>query len=110
VEPCVRIHTLILLPFAHISFAFCTCFPPRSSATVHRMAAELPPSRFKMMGSLASLRGLMGWQASGLTCKVKSGAASLANMRPKDFIFFTAYAMAGLVPLLSSFFLTMLEY
>jgi hypothetical protein len=74
------------------------------------MAAELPPSRFKTTGSLASLRRLMGWQASGLTCKVKSRVASLANMRPGDFIFFTAYALAGLVPLLSSFFLTLLEY
>jgi hypothetical protein len=31
-------------------------------------------------------------------------------MRPGDFIFFTAYALAGLVPPLSSFFLTLLEY
>jgi hypothetical protein len=74
------------------------------------MAAELPPSRFKTMGSLASLRWLMGWQALGLTCKVKSVAASLANMRPGNFIFFAAYALAGLVPPLSSFFLTLLEY
>jgi hypothetical protein len=36
VEPSVRIHTPTLLPFAPISFVFCTCFPPRSSATVHR--------------------------------------------------------------------------
>jgi hypothetical protein len=55
------------------------------------MAAELPPSRFKTMGSLASLR-------------------RLANMRSRDFVFFTAYALAGLVPLLSSFFLALLEY
>jgi hypothetical protein len=74
------------------------------------MAAELPPSRFKMTGSLASLRWLMGWQAHGLTCKVKRGAASLANMRPGDFVFFTTNALAGLVPPLSSFFLTLLEY
>jgi hypothetical protein len=74
------------------------------------MAAELPPSRFKMMCSLASLWRLMGWQVPGLTCKVKSGAASLANMRPGDFIFFVAYALAGLVPPLSSLFLTLLEY
>jgi hypothetical protein len=74
------------------------------------MAAELPPSRFKTTGSLASLRRLMGWQAPGLACKVKSGAASLANMRPGDFVFFAAYALAGLVPPLSSFFLTLLEY
>jgi hypothetical protein len=73
------------------------------------MAAELPLSRLKTTGSLASLRRLMGWQAPGLTCKVKSGAASLANMRPGDFVFFTAYTLAGLVPPLSSF-LTLLEY
>jgi hypothetical protein len=52
----------------------------------------------------------MGWQAPDLTCKVKSGATSLANMRPGDFVFFVAYALAGLVPPLSSFFLTLLEY
>jgi hypothetical protein len=73
------------------------------------MAVELPPSRFKMTGSLASLRRLMGWQVPGLACKVKSGAASLTNMRPRDFVFFVAYALAGLVLSLSSF-LTLLEY
>jgi hypothetical protein len=36
VERSVRIHTPILVPFAPISFIFCSCFPPRSSATVHR--------------------------------------------------------------------------
>jgi hypothetical protein len=69
----------------------------------------LPPSRFKTTGSLASLRRLMGWQAPGLACKVKSGTVSLANMRPRDFVFFAAYALAGLVPPLSVF-LTLLEY
>jgi hypothetical protein len=74
------------------------------------MAAELPPSWFKTTSSLASLRRLMGWQAPGLTCKVKRGAASLANMRLGDFVFFAVYALAGLVPSLPSFFLTLLEY
>jgi hypothetical protein len=41
------------------------------------MAAELPPTQFKTTGSLASLRWLMGWQAPGLACKVKSGAAAV---------------------------------
>jgi hypothetical protein len=72
------------------------------------MAAELPFSQFKMTGSLASLRRLMGWQVPRLACKVKSRAASLANMRPGDFVFFTTYALPGLVPPLSSFFLTLL--
>jgi hypothetical protein len=31
-------------------------------------------------------------------------------MRSGDFVFFTVYALAGLVPPLSSFFLTLLEY
>jgi hypothetical protein len=74
------------------------------------MAAELPPSRFKMMSSLASLQRLMGWQAPGLTFKLKHGAVSLANMRLGDFVFFATYALAGLVPPLSSFFLMLLEY
>jgi hypothetical protein len=74
------------------------------------MAAELPPSWFKTTGPLASLRWLMGWQAPGLMCKVKSGVASRANMRPGDFVFFMAYALAGMVLPLSSFLLTLLEY
>jgi hypothetical protein len=74
------------------------------------MAAELPPSRFKTTGSLASLRQLMGWQAPALTSKQKHGVASLANMGSEDFVFFTAYALVGLVLSLSSFFLTLLEY
>jgi hypothetical protein len=73
------------------------------------MVAELPPSRFKSMGSLANLRRLMGWQGPSLASKLKNGTASLANMRPGDFVFFAVYALARLVPLLSSF-LTLLEY
>jgi hypothetical protein len=61
-------------------------------------------------GLLASLRQLMGWQAPGLACEVKSGAVLLANMRSGDFVFFVACALAGLVLSLSSFFLMLLEY
>jgi hypothetical protein len=74
------------------------------------MAAELSPSWFKTTASLANLRRLMGWQAPGFTPKLKHGVASLANMRSGDFVYFAAYALAGLVPVLSSFFLTLLEY
>jgi hypothetical protein len=52
----------------------------------------------------------MGWQAPGLASKLKHEVTSLANMGPGDFVFFVAYALAGLVPSLSSFFLTLLEY
>jgi hypothetical protein len=109
-ELSARIHTPVLLPFEPISLSFALVFLHNLRPPSTDMAAKLPPSRFKTTGSLASLRWLMGWQASGLACKVKSGAASLANMRLGDFVFFVAYALAGLVPPLSSFFLTLLEY
>jgi hypothetical protein len=35
---------------------------------------------------------------------------SLANLEPGDVVFFSAYALVGLVPLLSSFFLMLLEF
>jgi hypothetical protein len=103
--------SILLLPLALIYFASYTSWflhSPRPSLSA--MAAELPPLRFKTMASLASLRWLMGWQAPGLAPKLKHGAASLGNMRPWDFIFFAMYALAGLVPPLSSFFLTLLKY
>jgi hypothetical protein len=60
-EPSVRIHTPILLPFAPISFVFYTYFLHNLRSPSTATTAELPPSRFKTTGSLASLRWLMGW-------------------------------------------------
>jgi hypothetical protein len=103
-----------ILPFTYplhpspLSFALVFLHDLRPPSTA--MAAEVPPSRFKTTGSLANLWRLMGWQAPGLTCMVKSGATSLAKMRPGDFVFFTVYALSGLVLPLSSFFHTLLEY
>jgi hypothetical protein len=74
------------------------------------MAAELPPSRFRSSGSLTSLRRLMGWQAPGFEHRLKRGVVPLANLAPRDFVFFSAYALAGLVPPVSSFFLMLLEF
>jgi hypothetical protein len=84
--------SILLLPLALVSFASYTSrllHSPRPSFTA--MATELPPSRFKMMGSLASLQRLIGWQVPGLATKLKHGATSLANMRPGDFIFLLAF-------------------
>jgi hypothetical protein len=74
------------------------------------MAAELPPLRFRSSGSLASLRWLMGWQAPGFEHRLKRRVVPLANLEPGDFIFFSAYALGGLVLLLSSFFFMLLEF
>jgi hypothetical protein len=99
---------------AHVSFAPCsptlfafflTCDHRQST-----MVAELPPSWFRSSGSLVSLRRLMGWQAPGFEHRLKHGVVPLANLAPGDFVFFSAYALAGLVPPLSSFFLMLLEF
>jgi hypothetical protein len=74
------------------------------------MAAELPSSRFRSFGSLVSLRRLMEWQAPGFEHRLKRGVVPLANLAPGDFVFFSAYALAGLVPPVSSFFLMLLEF
>jgi hypothetical protein len=110
----LQIHTPILLPlYAHLLCLLFSCtswFLHSSRPSSIAMGIELPPSWFKTMGSLASLRRLMGWQVPGLAPKLKYGVTSLANMRSGDFVFFVACAMARLVPPLSSFFLTLLEY
>jgi hypothetical protein len=41
---------------------------------------------------------------------MRRGFALLAGMRPSDFVHFLAYAMAGLVPVFSSFFFVLLEH
>jgi hypothetical protein len=99
---------------AHVSFAPCSPTPftffPTCNHRQSTMAAELPPSRFRSSGSLASLRRLMGWQAPGFEHRLKHGVMLLANLELGDFIFFSVYALAGLVPPLSSFFLMLLEF
>jgi hypothetical protein len=52
----------------------------------------------------------MGWQAPGFEHRLKHGVVPLANLAPGDFVFFSAYALAGLVPPVSSFFLMLLEF
>jgi hypothetical protein len=98
----------------HVSFTPCSRTPFAFFSTCdHRqstMAAELLPSRFRSSGSLVSLRQLMGWQAPGFEHRLKRRVVSLANLEPGDFIFFSVYALAGLVPPLSSFFLMLLEF
>jgi hypothetical protein len=74
------------------------------------MVVELSPSRFRSSGSLASLRRLMGWQAPGFEHMLKRGVVPLANLAPGDFVFCSAYALARLVPPVSSVFLMLLEF
>jgi hypothetical protein len=113
-ESVIWIYTSILLPSCTrlfcLLFSRASCFLLNFQPPSTAMAIELPCLRFRMMGSPASLWQLMGWQAPGFEPKLKCGIASLANMELGDFVFFLVYALAELVPPLSSFFLMLLEY
>jgi hypothetical protein len=38
------------------------------------------------------------------------GTSPLVNLQPREFIYFCCYTMAGLLPPVSSFFFTLLEF
>jgi hypothetical protein len=73
------------------------------------MASALSSSRLQSPEDLRKLRKSMGWQAPGYEDRVQRGITPLIGLRPGEFVYFTAYALAGLVPPFSSFFFTLLE-
>jgi hypothetical protein len=53
---------------------------------------------------------VIGWQQLGYDSKMRRGVVSVANIRPSDFVFLSSYALSGLVPPLSSFFMLLEHY
>jgi hypothetical protein len=72
------------------------------------MASGLPPSRYQSENDLRVLRKVIRWQSLGYDSKMRCGMLSLTH--PSDFIYFSSYALVGLMPPLSSFFLMLLEH
>jgi hypothetical protein len=72
------------------------------------MASNLPTSRYQSENDLRALRKVIGWQSPRYDSRMRHGMLSLAQ--PGDFVYFSAYAQAGLVPPFSSFFLVLLEH
>jgi hypothetical protein len=72
------------------------------------MASSLPTSCYQSENDLRALRKAIGWQSLGYDLKMRHGMLSLAQ--PGNFIYFSTYALAGLMPPLSSFFLVLLEH
>jgi hypothetical protein len=72
------------------------------------MASGLPTSRYQSENDLRVLRKAIGWQSLGYDLKMRLGMLSLTH--PSNFVYFSAYALAGLIPPLSSFFLVLLEH
>jgi hypothetical protein len=72
------------------------------------LASDLPASRYQFENDPRVLRKAIGWQSPGCDSKMQRGMLSLAQ--PGKFIYFSSYALAGLVSPLSSFFLVLLEH
>jgi hypothetical protein len=74
------------------------------------MAFDLSSSDLCMEGDLGKLRQVIAWQSSRFDGKMQHGVALLTGMRPGEFIYFSSYALSGLVLPFSSFLLTFLEH
>jgi hypothetical protein len=53
---------------------------------------------------------VLGWQLLGFNGWMQCGTLPLINLQPRESIFFTCYATAGLVPPVSSFLFSLLEF
>jgi hypothetical protein len=67
------------------------------------------PHRFQRQGQLDAVRRLLGWTTLELAGKIRAGLSSLNNLVPGEFVLFNSYITCGLVPLIFSFFLLLLE-
>jgi hypothetical protein len=72
--------------------------------------SSLPlPRRFQTHAQLDLVRRLVGWTSPANAKKIRSGKIPLRDLAMGEFILFNSYAMCGLVPPFSSFFLLLLE-
>jgi hypothetical protein len=53
---------------------------------------------------------LLGWQSAGFDEWMRRSTFPLINLQPGEFMYFSCYATAGLVPPASSFLFMMLEF
>jgi hypothetical protein len=91
-----------------LSHAFHLLPDLRPAPTHHgRRASAFTVQVVRLLRELATADGV---QAPGFEHRLKHGVVPLANLAPEDFVFFSAYALAGLMPPVSSFFLILLEF
>jgi hypothetical protein len=67
------------------------------------------PRHFQSQTQLDLVRRLFGWTAPERAGKIRAGKIPLCDLAAGEFILFNSYAMCGLVPPISSFFLLLLE-
>jgi hypothetical protein len=72
--------------------------------------SSLPfPCCFQSQTQLDLVRRLLGWTAPEHVRKIRAGKTPLRDLAAREFVLFNSYAMCGLVPPISSFFLLLLE-
>jgi hypothetical protein len=74
------------------------------------MASNLLSSRLQTEDDLRKLRRVLGWQSPGFDGKMRRGITPPTGMGPGNFVYFSSYALSGLVSLFSSYLFTLLEY
>jgi hypothetical protein len=74
------------------------------------MASHLPHSRLRTKADLVVLRRVLGWQSPGYDSRVRCSAFPLTNLQPGEIVFFSCYAVAGLVLPMYPFLLSLLEF
>jgi hypothetical protein len=74
------------------------------------VASILLCSHLRTEDDLRRLRRVLGWQLLGFNGWMQCGTLPLINLQPRESIFFTCYATAGLVPPVSSFLFSLLEF
>jgi hypothetical protein len=74
------------------------------------MASTLPRSCLRTEDDLKRLRRLFGWQPPGFNGWMRDGTFMLVNLKIGEFVYFSCYVAAGLVPPVSSFLFTLLEF
>jgi hypothetical protein len=55
------------------------------------------------------VRRVLGWTAPEHAGRIRAGKIPLRDLAAGEFVLFNSYAMCGLVPPISSFFLLLLE-
>jgi hypothetical protein len=74
------------------------------------MVPNLLRSRLRLEDDLRRLRRLLGYQSLGFDGWMRRGTLPLVNLQPEEFVYFSCYAAVGLVPPVSSFLFTLLEF
>jgi hypothetical protein len=72
------------------------------------MASNVCASRYQSENDLRAMRKAIRWQSPGYDLKMRRGMLSLTH--PGNFIYFSSYALVGLVPPLSSFLMLVEHY